>query len=409
MTNASDITASKGATSARARAELARTREPGAQEEREAAAGGGPWSFPSLMALAKVKALAGGMPTAAVSRGTRPGKGAGLTTMDAAWSPAERARTELLSGQRQGPSAAAEEKARASASPSEHREWGRTRGSSQGTMESGRSVQPFNIAPKSARASGSEITKPPTSDSGFANHAKVGKGVENATTSTTIPRPSQPASLAASRVSGGHARLVSQNPGRPSAQGAIRSVPVGSTSAASSKQVASAGKAHAAEPAPLTREEHAEVASQVDRLFAALLSKQGGRVTMRLNPEWLGDMTVRMELDRGAVRAVFETGNAAATSAVSGAIDSLRTALADRGLKVEELQVVSREQAGAAASSVAAAAVQVPPRAAQHVARSYRANADQEHWIVAEDPRHERTIGRARGSRGRTDAIDVVG
>ncbi len=130
---------------------------------------------------------------------------------------------------------------------------------------------------------------------------------------------------------------------------------------------------------------------------------------MRLNPEWLGDMTVRMELDRGAVRAVFETGNAAATSAVSGAIDSLRTALADRGLKVEELQVVSREQAGAAASSVAAAAVQVPPRAAQHVARSYRANADQEHWIVAEDPRHERTIGRARGSRGRTDAIDVVG
>lgn len=152
------------------------------------------------------------------------------------------------------------------------------------------------------------------------------------------------------------------------------------------------------------------MASQVDRSFAALLSKQGGRVTMRLNPHWLGDMTVRMELDRGAVRAVFETGNAAATSAVSGAIDSLRAALADRGLKVEELQVVSREQAGAAASSVAAAAaVQVPARMAQHLARSYRANADQEHWIVAEDPRHERTIGRARGSRGRTDAIDVVG
>jgi len=179
--------------------------------------------------------------------------------------------------------------------------------------------------------------------------------------------------------------------------------------ASPSRQQAISAKAKSAEQAPLTREEQAEVASQVDRSFAALLSKQGGRVTMRLNPDWLGDMTVRMELDRGAVRAVFETGNAAATSAVSSAIDSLRAALADRGLKVEELQVVSREQTSAAASSVAAAALQVPVRGAQHQARAYRASAHEEHWVVAEDPRHERTIGRARGSRGRSDAIDVVG
>ena len=67
-----------------------------------------------------------------------------------------------------------------------------------------------------------------------------------------------------------------------------------------------------------------------------------GAVTLRLNPANLGMMRVHLRMDSasgGGVRARFEASSARARGLLAGSIDSLRSALEDRGLRVDEVTV----------------------------------------------------------------------
>jgi len=79
--------------------------------------------------------------------------------------------------------------------------------------------------------------------------------------------------------------------------------------------------------------------AQVGRGLAAALKQKGGVVTLRLKPETMGQLLIRLELDGGRVRASFQADHASARDLLASSMDALRTALEARGLTVERLQV----------------------------------------------------------------------
>ena len=106
-----------------------------------------------------------------------------------------------------------------------------------------------------------------------------------------------------------------------------------------------AGRANTA-AAPKFRMLHGEpdpVTAQVGRGLAAAL-KQSGTVTLRLNPEAMGQMRIRLDIAEGRVTARFEVENDQARELLSSGLHHLRSALEARGLGVDGLHV---ELAGA--------------------------------------------------------------
>ncbi len=85
--------------------------------------------------------------------------------------------------------------------------------------------------------------------------------------------------------------------------------------------------------------EHEPAASQIGRGLAALLRQKGGSVTIKMRPESLGEVTVRMTLDSGRVDARFETVTPLARRLLNDTLTTLRSALEAQGLTVERLSV----------------------------------------------------------------------
>lgn len=79
--------------------------------------------------------------------------------------------------------------------------------------------------------------------------------------------------------------------------------------------------------------------AQVGRGLAAALKQKGGVVTLRLKPESMGQLRIRLELSGGRVRASFQADQSSARELLSGSLDALRSTLEARGLTVERLQV----------------------------------------------------------------------
>ncbi len=94
----------------------------------------------------------------------------------------------------------------------------------------------------------------------------------------------------------------------------------------------------------------ADVEAAASRGLMAAVQQKGGAVTVRLEPETLGSMRIRMELTGGVVRATFEVTTLEARDLLGSRLDSLRSALEAKGLGVERLQVqlTSAGQGGAA-------------------------------------------------------------
>lgn len=88
--------------------------------------------------------------------------------------------------------------------------------------------------------------------------------------------------------------------------------------------------------APTPRE---VVTPQVVRGLALALQQGGGRVTLRLNPEHLGQVVVHVKVDNGTVNAGIETTDKAAHRLLQDSTESLRAALEARGLSVERIDV----------------------------------------------------------------------
>lgn len=120
--------------------------------------------------------------------------------------------------------------------------------------------------------------------------------------------------------------------------GANRSVLRVETARAAQKNVPTKSPAPAASPGR-TQETQEDFAAQLHRGFAAVLRQSGGSLTLRMQPEALGDLTIRMNLQPGQIQAEFEVGSVQARQLLSANMTSLRSALEARGLSVDKLTV----------------------------------------------------------------------
>lgn len=91
------------------------------------------------------------------------------------------------------------------------------------------------------------------------------------------------------------------------------------------------------------------LAAQVRRGLAAVLRQGGGSVLMRLSPEALGQLRIRLDLDGASVSARFDVGGNEARRLLEADLGALRSALEARGLTVEDLRVVVRAEPEATA------------------------------------------------------------
>lgn len=80
-------------------------------------------------------------------------------------------------------------------------------------------------------------------------------------------------------------------------------------------------------------------AAQMSRILTTAAAKGGGTMTMRLAPESLGAVTVRVGVESGVVTARFEAANAAARDLLDASLSALRSSLEAKGLSVDRLQV----------------------------------------------------------------------
>ncbi len=84
----------------------------------------------------------------------------------------------------------------------------------------------------------------------------------------------------------------------------------------------------------------ASLPDQVARGLATLLRHQGGRVTIRLTPESLGQIKINLKIEDARVWATFQPSSDASRDAINQSLASLRASLESRGLVVERLEVV---------------------------------------------------------------------
>lgn len=84
----------------------------------------------------------------------------------------------------------------------------------------------------------------------------------------------------------------------------------------------------------------ASLPDQVARGLATLLRHQGGRVTIRLTPETLGQIKINLKIEDARVWATFQPSSDASRDAINQSLASLRASLEARGLVVERLEVV---------------------------------------------------------------------
>ncbi|MEC9158714.1 MAG: flagellar hook-length control protein FliK [Planctomycetota bacterium] len=82
------------------------------------------------------------------------------------------------------------------------------------------------------------------------------------------------------------------------------------------------------------------------RGLGALASQKGGALNLRLNPSSLGEVTIRMSVVEGVVRADLVTTSSTARAMLEGGLDVLRGAMESRGLTVDRLVVHTAHAAG---------------------------------------------------------------
>jgi hypothetical protein len=130
--------------------------------------------------------------------------------------------------------------------------------------------------------------------------------------------------------------------------------PTGQTAQASAIEASrgpQGGAAHGRAPSPAStnadralRFERAFEA-QVGRGLAQALRSGDGTVTLRLRPQHLGQLQVRVQVEDQRVTATFEARSAEAQRLLEDSRDSLRQQLEARGLRVERIEVRLVEEA----------------------------------------------------------------
>lgn len=88
--------------------------------------------------------------------------------------------------------------------------------------------------------------------------------------------------------------------------------------------------------------------SPVQKGLGKMLAEGGGRLTVMLRPQELGDVRIAMETKQGAVRVKMEASSEAARRVLESGLDSLRATLESRGVRVESMDITSTDRPGAA-------------------------------------------------------------
>lgn len=99
-------------------------------------------------------------------------------------------------------------------------------------------------------------------------------------------------------------------------------------------------------PQPTVDAQTDKLAAQVGRGLAAALRQNGGVVTLRMKPEELGEVRIRLQLREGRVDAQFEVQSDRTRTLLDKTIGSLRSALESQGLTVDRLTIHTAETPG---------------------------------------------------------------
>ncbi|KAA0216641.1 MAG: flagellar hook-length control protein FliK [Leptolyngbya sp. PLA3] len=102
---------------------------------------------------------------------------------------------------------------------------------------------------------------------------------------------------------------------------------------------------------PIFHAEKQHLTSQVSRSLASIIARGGGKLSLRLSPQALGDVRVDVEVREGSARALFRTETESACDLLKSNLDALRHALETRGLRVERLEVIGPHSESAAPAS----------------------------------------------------------
>jgi flagellar hook-length control protein FliK len=100
-----------------------------------------------------------------------------------------------------------------------------------------------------------------------------------------------------------------------------------------------AARSNLTTPDPTPRATREQVLANVQRGLASVLTQGGGRMSVILRPEQLGEVRVRMEVKDGVVNARLSATTEAARQTIESGLDTLRAALESRGIRVESLHV----------------------------------------------------------------------
>jgi flagellar hook-length control protein FliK len=131
-------------------------------------------------------------------------------------------------------------------------------------------------------------------------------------------------------------------------------------------------------------------AAQLGRGFAAALRQGGGVVTLRIQPEGLGDLKIRLNLQQSTLAARFEVQTRQARELLDTNLPELRSALEARGLNVDRLEVqVVRPQAQEAPAEQGGR----QPAADQDSSGAATWGGGGDHRQPAEDPRDNAADG----------------
>ncbi|MCC5822987.1 MAG: flagellar hook-length control protein FliK [Phycisphaerales bacterium] len=189
-------------------------------------------------------------------------------------------------------------------------------------------------------APGNQPLEPASSDAAGAARAA------EAARSGVAAAASQPLSgqrnegLSAAELAGRVARLERLTGSAEATRGAVAGIERAGTARAETGQRASQSQQSQEQARSETGQ---RVLNAVQRGLASMLTQGGGRMTVVLRPEQLGEVRVRMETRQGSVRASMSATTDAARRTLESGIESLRSALESRGVRVESIEIERAE------------------------------------------------------------------
>lgn len=197
-------------------------------------------------------------------------------------------------------------------------------------------------APERADGAGTETTRPNSARHDAPGRPPLQQPAAAAPVTQPAARPEAPAARPSSTGAGAIQSASAAAPGRRS--GADAHLPRwmsphgGATAGGSSRAAHATGRSEA-------------FAAQVSRGLAAAMSRGAGDVTLRLNPESLGFLRVKLEVRPEGVAARFEASTDAARRLLVQNSETLRAALEARGWESAEIRVALLEEADASRSA----------------------------------------------------------